>query len=274
LAAWKAQLDARTRGNLAPEVVLMRKSDESGWVQPHMLTTRRGGKYAKAVLGEALKGEELEHAIANQKTGHKTTSLTAVQRLWNASPLVDPRTGLYYPAGIVSSPTTDQDGTSRALGGPESIPGSLATGGIVNIKVGTREGGEFNRRVAVAGGRAVIGRFGNYHQISVVTEKVNSIANPVVFSWITGEPPGRSDDLWESPAYSDDGTGGKKFLPEGAVQVYSDTATTFRFASKVDGTERSLDISGGAGELVFVPNQASWFATSGAAVVWFRLAPL
>jgi hypothetical protein len=245
-----------------------------GLVQRRAVGSRSRGGRPIIELGTALSGEELQTALKSQKTGHKTTSVSKVQRLWNNSPLVDPRTGMYYPGGIISCPAPNQDGTSRTAGGPKPIPGSLSTGGIVNIKAGTRDGGEFNRRVAVAGGRALMGRFGNYHQISIVTELVNNADSPIVFSWLTGLPAGRSDDLWEAPAFADDGGGGKKYIPEGAVEVYSDTECNIGFGLFVDGTERTVVLGATVGERVFVPNQATYFAASTAAVLYFRLAPL
>jgi len=228
-----------------------------------------------AVLGQRLVGDELDHALANQRVGHQTNGTTAIQRLWNASPLVDPRTGLYYPSGIISCPAPNQDGERRTSGGPAAIPGSLSTGGIVNIKCGTREGGEFNRRVAVAGGRAIVGNFGNYHTVKIVTEKVNSGDSPIVFSWMTGAPRASgSDELWEAPAYSDDGALGKKFVPEGAVEVYTDTACSITFGLFTDGTERTVEIPAAEGTRTFVPNQATYFAASTACILYFRLAPL
>lgn len=229
--------------------------------------------FSNIQLGEPLKGEALRQAIQNQKTGHKTTSTTAIQRLWNGSPLVDPRTGLYYPAGLISCPAPNQDG-SRVSPGVATIPAGLATGAIINIKAGTKNGGEFNRRVAVAGGRAYFGRFSLYHNVSIVTEKVNSATSEVVFSWVTGMPAGRSDDLWESPAFSDDGGGGKKFIPEGAVAIVVSTACTVTFGLFADGTERALAIVAAVGAEVLVPPSASYFSTSVASVVYFRLAPL
>jgi hypothetical protein len=224
-------------------------------------------------LGMRLEGEELAHAIANQRNGTRTTSTSAIQRLWNASPLVDPRTGLYYPGGIISAPAPGQDG-NRQAGGPGTVPAGFSTGGIVNILAGTKAGGEFNRRVAVAGGRAIVGRFSNYNNIAIVTERVNSVDSPIVFSWMTEMPPGRSDDLWEAPAYVDDGTGGKKFLPEGAVEVFTDTAVNITFGLFVDGTERTVVIPAAVGERTFVPNQATYFGASAACTLYFRLQPL
>jgi hypothetical protein len=224
-------------------------------------------------LGDRLEGEELQHALANQKTGTVTSTTTAVQRLWNAPPLVDPRTGLYYPGGIISAPAPGQDGTRQA-GGPGTVPAGFSTGGIVNILAGTKAGGEFNRRVAVAGGRAIVGRFSNYNNIAIVTEKVNSVDSPIVFSWMTEMPPGRSDDLWEAPAYVDDGGGAKKFLPEGAVEVFTDTAVNITFGLFVDGTERTVVIPAAVGERTFVPNQATYFGASAACTLYFRLQPL
>ena len=223
-------------------------------------------------LGTRLIGHELAQAIAKQKVGHQATGAKA--RLWNASPLVDPRTGLYYPSAIISCPAPEQDGT-RAMPGIQTIPASLSTGGIVTIKAGTREGGEFNRRVAVAGGRAIVGSFGKYHNVSIVTERVNNgTDSPIVFSWISGEAPGRSDELWEAPAFSDDGLGGKKFLPEGAVEVYSDTSVTMTYGIFVDGTERTVAVTTNVGVPTFVPNSATYFAASAACILYFRLAPL
>lgn len=225
-------------------------------------------------LGERLTGDELRQMVKQQKTGHQTQGVSAVQRLWNGPPLVDPRTGNYYPACVICAPTNAQDG-SRADPGPETIPAGLTTGGIVNIKAGTRDGGEFNRRVAVAGGRAYYMRGSLYHNVSVITERVNGSSNPIVFSWLTGMPAGRGDDFWEAPVYAEDGAGGKKFVPQGAAKVWVDTPTTFTWGIFVDGTERVIaGIPAAVGERIDVPPSASYFATADACNVWFLLAPL
>lgn len=225
-------------------------------------------------LGERLTGDELRQMVKQQKTGHQTQGVSAVQRLWNGPPLVDPRTGNYYPAAVINAPAPLQDGT-RASPGVATIPAGLSTGGIINIKAGTRDGGEFNRRVAVAGGRAYYGRFSLYHNVSVITEKVNSATSPLVFSWLTNMPPGRSDDLWEAPAYSDDGRDTKKYIPEGAVKVWSDTTTTIKFGLFADGTERTVSgVPLAVGGLVDIPPSATYFATADAAILYFQLAPL
>ena len=227
---------------------------------------------ANPPLGTPLKGAALREALRVQRTGHVTSEVPG--RLWNAPPPVDPRTGMNFPAAVLSCPAPEQDGT-RANPGVGAIPAGLATGGIINIKAGTKEGGEFNRRVAIAGGRVYYLRGGLYNNLSVTTEKVNSEDSPIIFSWLTGIPAGRSDDLWDAPYYADDGGGGKKFIPEGATQFYVATATTMRFGIFADGTERTWTTPTlTVGQSYPVPASATHFATGAAVAVYFLLAPL
>ena len=239
-----------------------------GQVQP-------GGKRVSVFnpqIGQPLTGEDLRRAINKQKTGHVAKGANV--RLWGAPPAVDPRTGQHYPAAIISAPYPNQGGTT-ASPGPGVIPGSLSTGGIIVIKVGTKEGGEFNRRVAVAGGRAIIAQLGRYPYAAVRTEKVNNgTVSPIYFSWVQHVTSGASDDLWDAPAYVDDGGGGKKFIPEGAAEVFSNTAIYMTYGIFVDGTERTIVIPATVGQRIFVPNSATYFAASTACTLYFRLAPL
>jgi hypothetical protein len=222
-------------------------------------------------IGEPLTGEALRYAISTQRTG--TLAKNDKSRLWSGAPLVDPRTGQQYPSAIISAPYPEQDGT-RTDPGPKALPGAILTGGIINITVGTREGGEFNRRVAVAGGRAIIGQLGRYPNVNVVTEKVNNTISPIVFSWIQAGYANGGEVMWDAPAFVDDGTGGKKFIPEGAAQVVSDTACNITFGIFVDGTERTLVVPTTVGAALTVPGSATYFAASTGAILYFRLSPL
>ena len=129
--------------------------------------------------------------------------------------------------------------------------------------------------MAVAGGRAIIAQLGRYPYAAVRTERVNNgTVSPIYFSWVQHVTSGGSDGLWDAPAYVDDGLGGKKFIPEGAAEVYADKAVNITFGIFVDGTERTLVVPATTGERIFVPNSATYFAASVACTLYFRLAPL
>ena len=224
-------------------------------------------------LGVPLRGEALRAAIELQRTGHRTSDPKV--RLWGAPPAVDPRTGLHYPAAIISCPYPEQDGT-RAAPGPASAAALTAAGAVVNISVGTREGGEVSRRVAVAGGRAIIGQFGRFPNVNVSTEQVNNAASPVVFSWIqeSSSGSGGSAELWEAPPFGYAGGDAPIIVPEGAVEVLSDTDTTLTFSVLTSGTARTFAVSVAAGAAAAIPSTASSFAGPDACVLLFRLSPV
>jgi len=139
---------------------------------------------------------------------------------------------------------------------------------------GTRD--QTNRRVAVAGGRAIIGQFGRFPNVNIVTEAVNSEASPVSFSWLQESTSGSggSADLWESPPFSYVGGAATIIVPEGAVEVLSDTTTTLTFGVLTSGAARTFAVSLTAGIASVIPSTASYFSGSDACVLLFKLAPL
>ena len=221
-------------------------------------------------LGTPLRGAALREALRVQRISHETSEVPG--RLWSAPPPIDPRRGDHYPSAIISCPLVAQDG-SRASPGPSSASGLTKAGGIVVIKCGSGSGGEFSRRVAVAGGRAVVGQFGRFANVTVVTERVND--TPVAFSWVReSSMASGADDTWESPPYAYAGGNASIIVPEGAVEVLSDTTTILTFTVLTSGTARTFAVAVTAGVSAVIPSTSSSFAGADACVLLFRLAPL
>lgn len=233
-------------------------------------------------VGEPLTGEHLRQALEQQKTGHRAEGPTSVGsarvRLWDAPAPVDPRTGQPYRAALIAAPHPDQNGTKNSPGPSSALNIDLThtlSGAIVQITVGSREGGEVRRRVAVSGARPIIGQFGRYPHLRVVAERVNIATAPVLFTWIqeASGGTGGADDLWDAPVFADAGAGVAQHIPEGAVEVFSDTAVNITYRIMAGGSNTVL-VPVPAGTRTFVPGAAASFFASAACNLHFRLLPL
>ena len=233
-------------------------------------------------IGEPLTGEQLRQALEQQKTGHRAGGPTSVGsarvRLWDAPAPVDPRTGQPYRAGLIAAPHPSQNGTTKSPGPSSALNADLthtSSGAIVQITVGSREGGEVRRRVAVSGARPIIGQFGRYPHLRIVSERVTISTAPVFFTWLqeASGGTGGADDLWDAPVFADAGAGVAQHIPEGAVEVFSDTAVNITYRIMAGGSN-TVVIPVTVGTRTFVPGAAASFFASAACNLHFRLSPL